>query len=71
MHYTQLTSGQRYQIEALLKAKTPKNKVAHIIGVHPSTISRELKRNTGMKGYRPKQAQSKTDERRQQAPLKQ
>jgi len=27
MHYTQLTSGQRYQIEALLKAKTPKKKV--------------------------------------------
>jgi len=67
MHYTQLTSGQRYQIEALLKLKTPNNEIAGIIGVHPSTISRELKRNTGLKGYRPKQAQSKTDDRRQQA----
>ena len=67
MHYTQLTSGQRYQIEALLKVKTAKNEIAHTIGVHPSTIGRELKRNTGLKGYRPKQAQSKTDKRRHQA----
>jgi len=67
MHYTQLTSGQRYQIEALLKLKTPKNEIARILTVSASTISRELKRNTGLKGYRPKQAQSKTDERRQKA----
>jgi len=40
MHYTQLTSGQRYQIEALLKVKTPKNEVARIIGVDPFTLSR-------------------------------
>ena len=67
MHYTQLASGQRYQIEALLKLKTPKNKIADIIGVYPLTISRELKRNTGLRGYRPKQAQSKSDKSRQQA----
>ena len=67
MHYTQLTSGQRYQIEALLKLKTKRNEIARLIAVHPSTIGRELKRNTGLKGYRPKQAQSKTDKRRQEA----
>jgi IS30 family transposase len=67
MHYTQLTNGQRYQIEALLKLKTPKNEIARLLTVHPSTIGRELKRNTGQKGYRPKQAQSKTDKRRKEA----
>jgi IS30 family transposase len=67
MHYTQLTSGQRYQIEALLKLKTKRNEIARILTVHPATIGRELKRNTGLKGYRPKQAQSKTDKRRQEA----
>lgn len=29
---------------------------AQVIGVHKSTVSRELKRNTGARGYRPKQA---------------
>ena len=61
MHYTQLISGQRYQIEALLKVKTPKNQIAHIIGVHLFTIGKEIKCNTVLKGYRPKQAQSKID----------
>ncbi|MFT5085259.1 MAG: IS30 family transposase, partial [Lentisphaeria bacterium] len=28
-------------------------KVAQELGRHPSTISRELKRNTGLRGYRP------------------
>ena len=31
--------------------------IAEEIGVHPSTIGRELKRNTGLRGYRPNQAQ--------------
>ena len=61
MHYTQLISGQRYQIEALLKVKTAKNEIAQIIGVHSSTIGREIKCNIVLKGYRPKQAQSKID----------
>jgi IS30 family transposase len=66
MHYTQLISGQRYQIEALLKVKTPKNQIAHIIGVHLFTIGKEIKCNTVLKGYRPKQAQSKIDKSCQQ-----
>jgi transposase, IS30 family len=35
--------------------------------VTPATICRELKRNKGQKGYRLKQAQIKTDKRREQA----
>jgi transposase, IS30 family len=38
-----------------------------LLGVSPATISRELKRNKGQKGYRPKQAQLKADKRKKQA----
>jgi IS30 family transposase len=54
--YTQLTQIQRYQIYALLKAGHKQTEIAHFIRVHKSTISRELRRNRGQKGYRPKQA---------------
>jgi IS30 family transposase len=54
--YTQLTQEQRYQIYALMKAAHKQTEIARLINVHKSTISRELRRNRGMKGYRPKQA---------------
>ena len=41
--------------------------IARQIGVNKSTISRELKRNTGLRGYRPKQAHKKAVERRKLA----
>lgn len=56
-HYTQLTDHQRYQIYALMKAGHNQTETATLIGVHKSTISRELRRNRGGRGYRPKQAQ--------------
>jgi len=55
--YSQLTYNQRYHIYAFLKAGFCQTKIAEEIGVHKSTISRELKRNQGRRGYRPKQAQ--------------
>jgi len=61
--YKQLTREQRYQIYALRKAKHSIRYVANIIKVDPSTVSRELIRNRGAKGYRPKQADSKAKER--------
>ena len=57
--YAQLTQGQRYQIEALLKTGHNQTMLAKVLSVHKSTISRELKRNHGLRGYRPKQAQEK------------
>jgi IS30 family transposase len=36
------------------------------LGVNISTISRELRRNSGQRGYRPKQAHEKAMERHQQ-----
>jgi len=65
--YSQLTDVQRYQIEALKKAEKDQKTIASIIGVSASTISRELKRNTGQRGYRPKQAHSKALKRRKEA----
>lgn len=55
-HYTQLTLEQRYQIQALLKTGQRYKEIAFIVGVHPSTISREVRRNQGCRGYRPQQA---------------
>ncbi|MBW2195776.1 MAG: IS30 family transposase [Deltaproteobacteria bacterium] len=56
MSYTQLTQEQRYQISALLKTEHSQTEIATVIGVHKSTISREVRRNLGKRGYRPKQA---------------
>ena len=54
--YQQLARKQRYQIFVLLKMGHNQTKIANAIGVHKSTISRELSRNLGERGYRPKQA---------------
>jgi len=62
--YKQLTQCQRYQIKALLKSGQNQTEIAQAIGVHKSTISRELKRNRGQRGYRPKQAEGKALSRR-------
>lgn len=62
--YTQLTEGERNQIYALLQVKKTQPEIARILGRDKGTISREIKRNTGLRGYRPKQAQRKAEERK-------
>jgi len=62
--YRQLTEEDRIEIYAMKQAGKEQNKIAVELGVHPSTVSRELSRNTGLRGYRPKQAQQKTLHRR-------
>ena len=54
--YTQLTRDERYQIYALRKAGHSQKEIAEVLRRNPSTISRELGRNKGLKGYRPEQA---------------
>lgn len=56
MSYRQLAREQRYQIYALMKAGQNQSQIAVVVGCHKSTISRELRRNCGQKGYRPYQA---------------
>ena len=63
-HYTQLTIEQRYQISGLKKAGFNQSRIATDLNIHKSTISRELKRNQGQRGWRPRQAQEKAIERR-------
>ena len=63
--YKQLTSGQRYQIYGLKQAGLNQTRIAQKMGVDKSTISREFRRNKGQRGWRPKQAQSLRDERKQ------
>jgi len=63
-NYKQLNQAQRYQIEILKKAGKSQKEIAALLGVSESTISRELKRNQGKNGYRPKQAQIKADNRK-------
>ncbi len=62
--YKQLTCEQRYTIRVLLKKNFSQKDIANAIGVNKSTISRELKRNIGKRGYRNKQAHMKALERR-------
>ena len=47
----QLASEQRCQISGLHKAGWTQTDIADEVGVNKSTISRELRRNTGQRGW--------------------
>jgi len=49
----------------LMKAGLDQTQTAHVLGVHKSTISRELRWNCGLRVYRPKQAGQFAEPRRQ------
>ncbi len=66
--YTHLTQEERYQIYAYKKAGYRSTEIAQMLSRHVSTINRELQRNTGLKGYRPQQAQRFAMERHQLKP---
>ena len=66
--YTQLTREQRYQIYALKKAGLSQTRIADLLEVHKSTISRELRRNCGQRGYRPRQAHLLARQRHREKP---
>lgn len=63
MKYGHLTADERYQMDDLLREGFSQDKVAAAIGRSKSTISRELSRNKGERGWRPRQAQQKAEER--------
>ncbi len=65
MSYTQFTQEERYQIYILKKAGKTQTEIADLLGRDKATISRELRRNQGLKGYRPKQAHQLALVRRQ------
>jgi len=65
MTYKHLSQAERYQIHALMKAGHNQSQIAKVLDRSKSTISRELSRNTGSRGYRPKQACEMSAERAQ------
>ena len=65
--YNRLTGDKRIELYAMKKAGLTQKAIASQLDVAPSTISRELRRNTGLRGYRPKQADRLACARRVQA----
>ncbi len=63
MTYRHLSREERYQISALLKEGLPQSQIALNLKRHKSTISREIARNSGLRGYRPRQASVLAEER--------
>ena len=63
MTYTRVTEIERSQIYALRQAGKGNNEIARIIGRDKGTVSREVRRNMGQKGYRHQQAHRKAGER--------
>ena len=61
--YHRLTGEYRIKIETLRKEGLSVRATAQRLGCAPSTVSRELKRNKGKRGYRAKKAQSRADYR--------
>lgn len=64
MSYTHLSLGERYQIYALIGAEHSIKFIADALGRSPSTISREIRRNKSLQGYRAKHANKKACDRR-------
>ena len=67
MGYRQLTQTQRYQIYARHDVGMSRRQIARELGIHNSTVSRELRRNATDSGYDPERAQSCSDHRRRTA----
>lgn len=59
-----LTFQEREFLRRLVKAGKSKTEIAKLMGRNRSTIYRELSRNSGQRGYRPRQAQRLARERR-------
>jgi IS30 family transposase len=59
-----LTQEERYTIERMRKEGYNQARISECLGRDPGTISREIRRNSGQRGYRHKQAQGKAEDRR-------
>jgi len=63
MSYTRVTSEERRLIYEWKQGGKSCSEIARLLKRHKSTISRELRRNKGARGYRPQQAHRKAQER--------
>ena len=67
--YKQLTSEQRYTISVLLQNRTKQKDIAKAINVSASTVSREIRRNSGVRGrYNWETAQSNAVQTKRRKP---
>ena len=67
MSYTRVTSEERRLIYEWRQAGKGIREMSGLLGRSPGTVSREIRRNTGGKGYRPKQAQELASARARRA----
>ncbi|RYF38808.1 MAG: IS30 family transposase [Cytophagaceae bacterium] len=63
MHYTHLTEDDRYDIYERKGRGETVTEIARALDRHKSSVSRELRRNCGERGYRPKQANERASGR--------
>jgi IS30 family transposase len=70
--YRRVTHEDRIVIKANLDVGLSKSEIADKLGFHKSTIGREITRNSGRRGYRPRQAQMRAQARQEakQGPYK-
>jgi len=66
--YSQLTQQERYGLELMRKQGQTFRAIAAVMGRSHTSLSRELQRNTGQRGYRHHQAQRLADQRQQTKP---
>lgn len=62
--YKQLAREQRHTIETMRQAGSSQAQIARAIAVAPSTVSRELSRNSDAGGYQWRRAQKRCEQRR-------
>jgi IS30 family transposase len=65
MAYIQLTLQERYYIEIEMRNGTSQKKIAKVLNRSQGTISKEIARNKGSRGYRHKQANGMANNRHQ------
>lgn len=63
MAYRRVTKEDRIVIKSKLEEGLTKKEIADNLGFHKATITREIQRNSGKRGYRSKQAHAKAVER--------
>jgi IS30 family transposase len=68
MSYTHLSLAERHYIEIQRRAGMSMNRIAKVLGRSQSTLSREISRNTGQRGYRHKQAHGLAGQRHKNKP---
>ena len=71
MAYHQLTLQERYYIEVEIKNGTSQKQIAKALNRSQGTISKEIARNKGERGYRHKQADRTAKQRHQEKKINQ